>query len=54
MGPVIVTRRFAAGGYYFVLLSEEGDLIATSDVFEARADCYAFVEAVRRSLPELR
>jgi len=54
MESVLAIRRFAAGGYFFVLLGPAGDVMATSEVFDRWADCYAFVETVRQGMPGLR
>jgi uncharacterized protein YegP (UPF0339 family) len=54
MESVLAIRRFAAGGHFFVLLSATGDVLATSEVFDRWADCYAFVETVRQRVPGLR
>jgi hypothetical protein len=54
MESVLAIRRFAAGGYFFVLVGPTGELLATSEVFDTWADCYAFVETVRRRVPGLR
>jgi hypothetical protein len=39
---VIVIRRFAKGGYFFVLVSDTGDLLATSQTFDTWAASYMF------------